>query len=72
MTSSLFAAISMKIGSSIIFVPAIFAFGAAKESLLGGIKMTQEEFSQRFKNSPVKRTQLKGLKRNAEFIADAK
>ncbi len=32
------------------------------------IEMQQEEFSARFKNSPVKRTKLKGLKRNAEFI----
>lgn len=32
------------------------------------LKMTQEEFSRRFKNSPVKRTKLKGLKRNAEFL----
>lgn len=32
------------------------------------IEMEQEEFSARFKNSPVKRTKLKGLKRNAEFL----
>ena len=40
-----------------------------KEILLSEvIKMEQDEFSGRFKNSPVKRTKLKGLKRNAEFI----
>ncbi len=31
-------------------------------------EMSQEEFSRRFKKSPVKRTKLKGLKRNARFI----
>jgi len=32
------------------------------------INMTEEEFRERFSESPVKRTKLKGLKRNAEFI----
>lgn len=32
--------------------------------------MTQEEFSRRFKNSPMKRTKLEGLKRNARAILD--
>ncbi len=36
------------------------------------MEMTQEQFSKRFKNSPVKRTKLKGLKRNASFIAESK
>jgi epoxyqueuosine reductase QueG len=30
--------------------------------------MTQEEFSTRFKKSPIKRTKLAGLKRNAEAL----
>jgi epoxyqueuosine reductase len=30
--------------------------------------MEQEEFSAKFKESPVKRTKLKGIKRNAEFL----
>jgi epoxyqueuosine reductase len=42
-----------------------------KEILLSDIlDMEQEEFSGRFKDSPVKRTKLKGLKRNAEFLLD--
>lgn len=36
------------------------------------ISMTQEEFSSRFKDSPVKRTKLKGLIRNARFIKESK
>ncbi len=36
------------------------------------LEMTQDQFSRRFKDSPVKRTKLKGLKRNASFIADSK
>jgi epoxyqueuosine reductase len=32
------------------------------------INMNEEEFSERFSESPVKRTKLKGLKRNAKFI----
>ena len=32
------------------------------------INMNEEEFRERFSESPVKRTKLKGLKRNAEFI----
>ncbi len=31
-------------------------------------RMTQEEFSAKFKNSPIKRTRLSGLKRNAETV----
>lgn len=34
--------------------------------------MEQEEFSARFKNSPVKRAKLKGLARNAKFILESK
>ncbi len=34
------------------------------------INMNQEDFSKRFKDSPVKRTKLKGLKRNAAFILE--
>lgn len=32
------------------------------------LSMEQKEFSEKFKKSPVKRTKLKGLKRNAEFL----
>lgn len=32
------------------------------------IKMTEEEFKLKFEKSPIKRTKLKGLKRNAEFL----
>ena len=32
------------------------------------VSMTQEEFSTRFKKSPIKRTKLAGLKRNAEAL----
>jgi len=32
------------------------------------LKMNETEFTERFKLSPVKRTKLKGLKRNAEFL----
>ena len=32
------------------------------------LKMDETEFTERFKLSPVKRTKLKGLKRNAEFL----
>jgi epoxyqueuosine reductase len=35
------------------------------------IEMTQEEFSELFRNSPVKRTKLKGLKRNAAFLKES-
>ncbi len=34
------------------------------------IDMTTEEFNLRFERSPVKRTKLKGLKRNAEFLLE--
>jgi epoxyqueuosine reductase len=33
--------------------------------------MTQEKFSELFKNSPVKRTKLKGLKRNSAFLKES-
>lgn len=40
-----------------------------KEISLSEIKeMDNEEFKSRFDNSPIKRTKLKGLKRNAEFL----
>ncbi|MEO8399575.1 MAG: tRNA epoxyqueuosine(34) reductase QueG, partial [Ignavibacteriaceae bacterium] len=32
------------------------------------LKMTQEDFNKRFKNSAIKRSKLNGLKRNAEFV----
>ena len=32
------------------------------------IEMSQEEFSTRFRKSPIKRTKLSGLKRNAEAV----
>jgi epoxyqueuosine reductase len=32
------------------------------------LRMEQEEFSERFRHTPIKRTKLKGLKRNAEFL----
>jgi epoxyqueuosine reductase len=35
------------------------------------MQMTQEEFSELFRNSPLKRTKLKGLKRNAEFLKES-
>ncbi len=35
-------------------------------------QMSQIEFSKKFKNSPIKRTKLEGLKRNAAFISDSK
>ncbi|MBE2280636.1 MAG: tRNA epoxyqueuosine(34) reductase QueG [Ignavibacteriaceae bacterium] len=34
------------------------------------LKMTQEQFSYRFRKSPVKRTKLKGLQRNAKFLTE--
>ncbi len=34
-------------------------------------KMNDEEFKSRFNESPIKRTKLKGLKRNAEFIKES-
>ncbi len=34
------------------------------------MSMTQEEFSARFKNSPIKRTKLQGLQRNARMLKD--
>lgn len=34
------------------------------------LEMNDEEFKKRFKDSPVKRTKLKGLKRNSEFLKD--
>jgi len=37
-------------------------------NLLNILSMEQEEFNRKFKESPVKRTKLKGLKRNAKFI----
>ncbi len=36
--------------------------------LMEAANMSSQEFKQRFENSPVKRTKLKGLKRNAEFL----
>jgi epoxyqueuosine reductase len=43
-----------------------------REFLLNKIKsMTQEEFTRLFSTSPVKRTKLKGLKRNATFIKES-
>ncbi|MBA4251919.1 MAG: tRNA epoxyqueuosine(34) reductase QueG [Chlorobiaceae bacterium] len=33
------------------------------------INMTEKEFSERFNLSPIKRTKLKGLKRNAKFVS---
>lgn len=38
--------------------------------LAEALNMAQEEFSIKFRRSPVKRTKLKGLKRNAEFLSD--
>jgi len=35
------------------------------------IEMTQEEFNELFSTSPVKRTKLKGLKRNAAFLKES-
>ncbi|MBN2572907.1 MAG: tRNA epoxyqueuosine(34) reductase QueG [Ignavibacteriales bacterium] len=32
------------------------------------LKMTEEDFSKRFADSPIKRTKLEGLKRNAKFL----
>jgi epoxyqueuosine reductase len=32
------------------------------------LEMNEEKFNERFKESPIKRTKLKGLKRNAEFL----
>ncbi len=32
------------------------------------LKMKEEEFKERFQNSPIKRAKLSGLKRNAEFL----
>ena len=40
--------------------------GIAEPKLQELIEMSQEEFSARFRNSPIKRTKLAGLKRNAE------
>lgn len=34
------------------------------------LSMTQEKFSYRFRKSPVKRTKLKGLQRNAKFLTE--
>lgn len=36
------------------------------------VTMSQEEFSKRFKRSPVKRTKLQGLRRNAKAVLDGK
>jgi epoxyqueuosine reductase len=36
------------------------------------VEMTQEEFSERFRKSPVKRTKLAGLKRNANVLSSVK
>jgi len=33
--------------------------------------MTQEEFSEKFKRSPIKRTKLAGLKRNIQVVLEA-
>jgi epoxyqueuosine reductase len=49
--------------------PAFYPRNGNKEILIkDAAKMEQEEFSARFKDSPVKRTKLKGIKRNAEFL----
>jgi epoxyqueuosine reductase len=32
------------------------------------IEMNEEEFKEKFKNSPIKRAKLNGLKRNAFFL----
>jgi epoxyqueuosine reductase QueG len=36
--------------------------------MAGFLKMDETEFAERFKLSAIKRTKLKGLKRNAEFL----
>ncbi len=36
------------------------------------VRMTQEDFSKRFRNSPIKRTKLAGLRRNAEAVKEGK
>ncbi len=36
------------------------------------LNMNEEEFKTRFERSPIKRTKLKGLKRNAEFLIESK
>jgi epoxyqueuosine reductase len=41
-----------------------------KEILLSEIQeMNEQQFKDRFEESPIKRTKLSGLKRNAEFIS---
>jgi epoxyqueuosine reductase len=44
------------------------ANGNKEYNLENILRMDQDEFSRKFKNSPVKRTKLSGLKRNAQFI----
>ncbi|MGK9368563.1 tRNA epoxyqueuosine(34) reductase QueG [Melioribacter sp. Ez-97] len=45
---------------------------ASKEYLLEDImNMTEEEFREKFNVSPIKRSKLKGLKRNARFLIDS-
>jgi epoxyqueuosine reductase len=39
-----------------------------KPALTGLIEMTQEEFNEKYRRSPVKRTKLSGLKRNAKVV----
>ncbi len=40
--------------------------------LIDIVNMVQEDFGKRFRNSPVKRTKLKGLKRNAEAVIEGR
>jgi epoxyqueuosine reductase len=55
--------------SAVTAEPEFFPRNGNKELLLqDAVKMQQEEFSAKFKDSPVKRTKLKGIKRNAEFL----
>jgi epoxyqueuosine reductase len=42
--------------------------GNVTPSLSGLCSLTQEDFSKKFKKSPIKRTKREGLRRNAEFI----
>ncbi|AFN73650.1 iron-sulfur cluster binding protein [Melioribacter roseus P3M-2] len=49
-----------------------FKPAASKEYLLEDImNMTEEEFKEKFNVSPIKRSKLKGLKRNAQFLIDS-
>lgn len=44
------------------------AGGYVEFPLTEAVNMDEEEFKKRFERSPIKRTKLKGLKRNAEFL----